>query len=327
LQYVLGYERSSMAPAPDDTALWRQIAEQLRSDIADEVYPPGGPLPGEVLMADRYDTSRPTVRRAIAELAGEGLLSVAHGRGTFVRSRPDRRAILINTLGPVDLFDHDATPHGWTREEHPDALRLRQSGLPKAERTIITGATRDQAEALRIPTGTMIIYRFEYWRHTQTQRVISLTSTIPAHLFGIGHDPDDRDRYIPDPDDPRDQKYFEHRPGPEDEPDYEPPDLDDDTDQADTDHDTPGARPVQIYPHLADKHGPVTFVTTVTARMPRGDELNTLGMDTGTPLLQITRTMTDPHSRPLETTTIEAPSDRFHATSTIDRTARPILDL
>ncbi|HEV2635820.1 MAG TPA: GntR family transcriptional regulator [Actinocrinis sp.] len=304
----------------DDTALWRTIADQLRSDIADEVYQPGSPLPGEILMADRYNTSRPTVRRAIAELAGEGLLTAAHGRGTYVRPRPDRRTILINTPTHPDLFEErDPRLTGWTREPHPEAARRRANGLTKADEAIITTADRDQAETLRISTGTMVIYRYAYWRHIQTHRVISVTSVVPAHLLGIFEDPD---QYIPDPDDPRDAPYFS-RSGASRPDDYEP-DL---TEQPDIDEDTPGATPAQLYPALTHRHGPVTFTTTVTARMPRGDELNTLGMDTGTPLLRITRTMIDTHGRPLEAAIIEAPADRFDATSTPDPTTRPILEL
>jgi DNA-binding GntR family transcriptional regulator len=57
--------------------------------------------------------------------------------------------------------------------------------------------------------------------------------------------------------------------------------------------------------------------------MPRGDELNDLGTEPGTPLLTITRTMTDQHGRTLETTLIEAAADRFQITSaTTATTAR-----
>jgi UTRA domain len=76
------------------------------------------------------------------------------------------------------------------------------------------------------------------------------------------------------------------------------------------------------------RHGPVAYTTTVTARMPRGDELDDLGMDTGTPLLVITRTMTDPHGRPLEATVIEAASDRFAVAAANDAlTSNAILAL
>ena len=57
--------------------------------------------------------------------------------------------------------------------------------------------------------------------------------------------------------------------------------------------------------------------------MPRGDELNDLGTEPGIPLLQIKRTMTDPHGRPLEVTTIEAPADRIEAQHTHPHSRTP----
>ena len=284
-------------PTQDDTPLWRVIAEQLRDQIAREVYPPGAPLPGETAMAERYNTSRPTVRRAIAELAGEGLLSAAQGRGTYVRPRPDRRALLISANTHVDLFDEDAPArHGWTRELHPEAIRHREHGEQVTD-ALMTAATREQAEALRIQTGDWIIHRFTHWRHNTTGRVIAITSACPAHLtgsrFGAPHHddhPQQHDSWTDaDPEPPED----------DDEP-FEP------------DDDTPG---IELYDMLKRDFGPVHFTTTVTARMPHGDEVTDLGTEPGIPLLVITRTMTDPHGRPLETTTIHAPADRIEALS------------
>lgn len=261
---------------PDDQPLWRTIADQLRSDIDNEVYPPGAPLPGEVAISQRYNTSRPTVRRAITELAGEGLVSAAHGRGTYVRPRPDRRTIAIGGSEHPDLFDDEsvAERYGWLRTDHPISARF-QHATPGARRSIITSATREQAEALMIKTGESVLYRFEHWRHRQTQRVISVTSITPFHLeTGAGL-----------------QAHGQQA-------DFEPTEADYDT---------------TIYTVLQASNGPGTYTITVTARMPRAHELGELGIEPGTPLLQVRRTLTDTHRRPLEHTMIEAASDRFEA--------------
>jgi GntR family phosphonate transport system transcriptional regulator len=64
--------------------LWAQIASAIREDIRGGVFRPGTRLPTEQELAGRFDVNRHTLRRAVAELAAEGLLRVVQGRGTFV---------------------------------------------------------------------------------------------------------------------------------------------------------------------------------------------------------------------------------------------------
>lgn len=69
-------------------ALWRQIAERLKADIRAGIWAQGDRLPAEAELAERFGVNRHTIRRAVAELAGEGLLAAKRGRGTFVESAP-----------------------------------------------------------------------------------------------------------------------------------------------------------------------------------------------------------------------------------------------
>ena len=54
----------------------------------------GEQLPSENELAERFGTSRPTVRRAIALLKAQGLVTTEQGRGAFVRSKPHVRLLL-----------------------------------------------------------------------------------------------------------------------------------------------------------------------------------------------------------------------------------------
>lgn len=67
---------------------WRAIRAEIERDIMDGALEPGSRLPTEPQLAARYGAGRHSVRRAVAELAKEGRLSVEQGRGTFVRPRP-----------------------------------------------------------------------------------------------------------------------------------------------------------------------------------------------------------------------------------------------
>jgi GntR family transcriptional regulator len=69
--------------AAKGTSLHRQLFLVLRDQITQGLYPDGA-LPKEEALCERFGVSRITVRRALADLAAQGLVERRHGRGTFV---------------------------------------------------------------------------------------------------------------------------------------------------------------------------------------------------------------------------------------------------
>lgn len=65
-------------------AIWRQITDEIRSDIMAGNFQPGARMPAEMELAERFGVNRHTVRSAIAALTQEGVLRAEQGRGTFV---------------------------------------------------------------------------------------------------------------------------------------------------------------------------------------------------------------------------------------------------
>ncbi|ENN89022.1 Transcriptional regulator, GntR family [Rhizobium freirei PRF 81] len=65
---------------------WATVAAELRSAIDSGRHVPGSRLPSERALSEQFGVSRVTMRRAIAELEGEGLLRVARGSGAYVRA-------------------------------------------------------------------------------------------------------------------------------------------------------------------------------------------------------------------------------------------------
>lgn len=63
---------------------YRQISDQLLSEIEDGRWRPGDRLPSEEQLAAWSETSLGTVQRALRELAEMGVVERQHGRGTFV---------------------------------------------------------------------------------------------------------------------------------------------------------------------------------------------------------------------------------------------------
>jgi GntR family transcriptional regulator len=80
-----------------ETFPYRRIVEDLESEILTSKRGPGERLPSEHELASRYNTSRPTVRRAIAQLRSRGLVVTEQGRGAFVRPQSHVRLLLSGT--------------------------------------------------------------------------------------------------------------------------------------------------------------------------------------------------------------------------------------
>lgn len=67
----------------------QQIAAHLRKEIEDGRYSPDGPaLPSVMRLSQEWGVSRGTANKALAILAGEGLIEVETGMGYYLRERP-----------------------------------------------------------------------------------------------------------------------------------------------------------------------------------------------------------------------------------------------
>ncbi|WP_282120764.1 phosphonate metabolism transcriptional regulator PhnF [Ruegeria atlantica] len=75
------------------TPVWKSIALNLTSDIAEGRYNTGDRLPTEAQLAAKHGVNRHTVRRALSDLADQGLVHARRGAGVFVAARPTDYAI------------------------------------------------------------------------------------------------------------------------------------------------------------------------------------------------------------------------------------------
>ena len=73
---------------------YEDIVDELRASILGGGARGRERLPSENQLAERFGTTRPTVRRALALLKAEGLVSTEQGRGVFVRPKPHVRLLL-----------------------------------------------------------------------------------------------------------------------------------------------------------------------------------------------------------------------------------------
>lgn len=83
-----------LSPVP----LYHQLAAQLRDAIAEGQITKGTFLGNEIVLAEQWQISRPTVRRAIQDLVDAGLLVRRRGVGTQVVNDQVRRPFTLTSL-------------------------------------------------------------------------------------------------------------------------------------------------------------------------------------------------------------------------------------
>ncbi|WP_428977560.1 phosphonate metabolism transcriptional regulator PhnF [Oricola cellulosilytica] len=147
-------------------ALWRQIADLIRSEIETGAAAKNGKLPPEMKLAERYGVNRHTVRAAIAALEQEGALRSEQGRGTFV-CMPRR---LSYPIGKRTRFSA-----GLEGQAETFRTRLVKTGTAKANPQV--------TRALALPEGTECV-SLETVSETDGMPISRAISWFDAARFG-----------------------------------------------------------------------------------------------------------------------------------------------
>lgn len=135
--------------------LYRQIHTILANRIADGTLAPGETVPGEAAICDEFGVSRITARRALNDLAAEGLVVREQGRGTRVAAQ--RRApVLSATL--EGLFENVGHIGRTTTVEVLDFRYLPASAAVAAALEIAPGARVQRAVRVRKLAGRAMSY-------------------------------------------------------------------------------------------------------------------------------------------------------------------------
>lgn len=98
------------------TPLYQQVMGEIRKGIEDGSYNTGDKIPSEVELSEMYSVSRITVRRAVEELVGEGILTKKQGKGTYVTKHKVQRKITQESM--VQSFSEMCQVNGLTPGAH-----------------------------------------------------------------------------------------------------------------------------------------------------------------------------------------------------------------
>jgi GntR family transcriptional regulator len=92
---------------PTTLPRYRQLADIIRNAIEQGLLADNQALPSERELADKYEVSRDTVRKAVRYLEERGVIYSDHGRGTFVAPSLVRRMSRY-----IDSFSQDTQGRG-----------------------------------------------------------------------------------------------------------------------------------------------------------------------------------------------------------------------
>lgn len=151
---------------PARTTRTEEVRRRLMEDLLHGTIPPGGKLPNEDQLAERFGVSRATVREAIRGLLEAGYLTRRHGHGTFVSRAPLSAHALDTTVSYTAL--------------------IREAGHEPGERVLhkeIREATDEEAERLMLPPDSDVVC-VERVRLADGRPVILSLDRIPAALIG-----------------------------------------------------------------------------------------------------------------------------------------------
>jgi len=87
--------------------LFPQIVSVLREEILRGVFPVGTQLPAENALAARFKVSRHTIREALRELRGDGLIASRQGSGSVVEGAPTDQSY-VQEVGSINDLIHQA---------------------------------------------------------------------------------------------------------------------------------------------------------------------------------------------------------------------------
>ena len=144
------------------TPLYFQLAQAIEGAITGGALPAGSRLENELLLAERYGLSRPTVRRAVQELVDKGLLVRKRGVGTQVIQPHVHRSVELTSLyEDLDRAGDEPTTEVLSLERVP--------------------ASADVAAELHLDEGTEVVV-LRRLRRSRGEPLALLTNYLPGRF-------------------------------------------------------------------------------------------------------------------------------------------------
>jgi GntR family transcriptional regulator len=141
-----------MSPNPNQEHPFKRVANELRAEILRGDLAPGDKLTSEHQLAERFGVTRATVRKGIALLRMEGLVTTHQGKGAFVRERPH---VSMLQVGSIYRERRATGVSNYNAEAAAQGQRAKQTITEVSE----VPAPEEIASRLGVETGTPVLVR------------------------------------------------------------------------------------------------------------------------------------------------------------------------
>lgn len=158
----------------------RQLFMVLRDEIGRGVYS-SGLLPKEETLCERFGVARVTVRRALSDLAAQGVVERRHGRGTFVREDRLPLARVLPSLNFIDSLRHAMT------DTEVRVLKVEQAVPPMEVTSLLQLSAGEKAlHVLRLRSidGAPVLFT-DAWVPTHLAKGVTATALRKHALYEI----------------------------------------------------------------------------------------------------------------------------------------------
>ena len=166
-------------------AVYTQIADDLRTQIAGGGLRPGDDVPTEAELAERWHTSRGPIRNALAALRSEGLIETSRGRPARVVARKANQAVDVSVPFTRWARELGVTPGAQTQE-----LSLRRAGDMAAALGVGADDTIVSVVRLRLLDGRPTMLERLTYTEVAGRRLFEVDLdqvSITEHLASVGH--------------------------------------------------------------------------------------------------------------------------------------------
>ncbi|HIT05718.1 MAG TPA: GntR family transcriptional regulator [Candidatus Scybalocola faecipullorum] len=146
--------------------LYKQLKDLILKEIEEGRLKPNQKIPTELELSERYQISRMTVRKSLAQLVDEGILAKKQGKGTFVQE--------------PKMTEDLSSPNSFTN------LCKRNGKVPggRTLKFILEEATDRDMKELKLEPGEQVI-RVERLRLADNMPVMLENLYFPGHLKNI----------------------------------------------------------------------------------------------------------------------------------------------